>query len=81
MQNFLGFAEEEIASSDQLEVRRAILESPTEDDGAADGEVACAITLPTALTPEEYFSTGDLNGRDIGQPQKMSNKVNMIHIT
>lgn len=34
------------------------------------------IDVPTkALTPEEYFSGVDLNGRDIGQPQKTQTKV------
>lgn len=34
------------------------------------------IDVPTkALTPEEYFSGMDLNGRDIGQPQKVQTKV------
>lgn len=34
------------------------------------------IDVPTkALTPEEYFSGTDLNGRDVGQPQKITTKV------
>lgn len=34
------------------------------------------LTVPTsALTPEEYFSTHDLNGRDVGQPQKQNTKT------
>ena len=32
-------------------------------------------TPKSALTPEEYFSDYDLNGKDIGRPQKISTKV------
>lgn len=46
---------------------------------ATDGDAIATSTqidVPTkALTPEEYFSGMDLNGRDVGQPQKIQTKV------
>lgn len=43
------------------------------DNDASDGLNSNSIGV--ALTPEEYFSTNDLNGRDIGRPTKINNKL------
>lgn len=69
LQSFLGLAEEEIQSSDH-----APIVDNGEEDAASGGESVITITT-VPLTPQEYFSTCELNGRDIGQPQKLSTKV------
>lgn len=79
LQNFLGFAEEEIQNSDHVAPQNTIAGTP-EEDVASGGETVASITT-VALTPEEYFSTCELNGRDIGQPQKLSTKVQRFKAT
>lgn len=74
----MGRAEEECSTIDQALFRDA---SPLEENklvSEATNETASRSPTgaPTsALTPEEYFSTEDLNGRDIGQPQKVNTKT------
>ncbi|XP_055319347.1 ankyrin repeat domain-containing protein 13D isoform X2 [Sitodiplosis mosellana] len=72
LHSFLGMAEEECSNVDQSLFRDA---SPI---ASPDNEVSTStqIDVPTkALTPEEYFADDDLNGRDVGQPQKVTTKV------
>lgn len=48
--------------------------SPAVDDNEV--VTSTQLDVPTkALTPEEYFSGDNLNGRDVGQPQKVTTKV------
>lgn len=76
MQSFLGLAEEEITHSETLALKDA---SPDGDDSASGGGSSTnTIPIPlVALTPEEYFSSADLNGRDVGQPRKINSKVSL----
>ncbi|XP_031622271.1 ankyrin repeat domain-containing protein 13D isoform X2 [Contarinia nasturtii] len=75
LQSFLGMAEEESSNIDQTLFRDA---SSAADRAGDETEVTTStqIDVPTkALTPEEYFAGDDLNGRDVGQPQKVTTKV------
>lgn len=72
-------AEEECSNIDQSLFRDASPNTeraapPTEPDDVVT--TSTQIDVPTkALTPEEYFTGADLNGRDVGQPQKVQTKV------
>lgn len=78
MQNFLGFAEEEIQNSEHA----PIVDNSADNEELASGGTESVTTITTvALTPEEYFSQCELNGRDIGQPQKLSTKVQRFKAT
>lgn len=76
LQNFLGIAEEESSNIDYslLSIKDAspeVVESSEQDNDTASNNVQPAV----ALTPEEYFSEEDLNGRDVGRPKKINAKV------
>lgn len=79
MQSFLGMAEEECSNIDQTLFRDASPNTEHASPSASpDTEVSTStqIDVPTkALTPEEYFASDDLNGRDVGQSQKVTTKV------
>lgn len=78
MQSFLGLAEEECGTIDQALFKDASpdKESPDEQSAQAKSSRSNSLTneAMTILTPEEYFSTKDLNGNDIGRPQKINTK-------
>ncbi|CAD7088128.1 unnamed protein product [Hermetia illucens] len=79
--NFLGIAEEEYRKSPELATYREQLSSPHteekyEDDSPSDGASNSGGSTPkSSVTAEEYFSGGDLQGRDIGRPKKVSTKI------
>lgn len=75
-------AEEESSNIDQTLFRDAspnVERAPPSSQPYDDNDVSTStqIDVPTglALTPEEYFTTEQLNGRDVGQPQKVTTKV------
>lgn len=79
MQSFLGLAEEECSTIDQALFKDASpdTESPDEPTGPIKSSRSSSLTneTMTILTPEEYFSTNDLNGNDIGRSQKITTKL------
>lgn len=77
MQSFLGFAEEECSSIDQALFKDASpdKESPDEPPKSSRSNSLTNNESLTILTPEEYFSTKDLNGNDVGRPQKITSKL------
>lgn len=71
-------AEEECSNIDQSLFRDTSpnMERTSPIEPENDVTTSTQIDVPTkALTPEEYFMGGDLNGRDVGQPQKVQTKV------
>ena len=65
LQSFLGMAE--------VEVKQAAL-----DAGAATSSANAeyfSVNNPCCISPDEYFSDKDLEGRDIGRPKEMTRKV------
>lgn len=65
LQSFLGMAE--------VEVKQAAL-----DAGAAATSANAeyfSVNNPCCISPEEYFSDKDLEGRDIGRPKEITRKV------
>lgn len=71
-------AEEECSNIDQTLYRDTSPtgEQPSSNEIDNDARSSTQIDVPSkALTPEEYFSGLDLNGRDVGQPQKVQSKV------
>ncbi|XP_055838007.1 ankyrin repeat domain-containing protein 13D isoform X1 [Episyrphus balteatus] len=82
LHSFLGIAEDEYVSSPDLACYRDRVPSPhteTTVENGGDEETASTSsgsnTPKQAITPEEYFSEIDLNGRDIGRPKKISTKI------
>lgn len=49
--------------------------SPSEDEVETTTTKNVTTTITVPLTPEEYFSTIDLNGRDVGRMPKTTAKV------
>lgn len=85
LQSFLGIAEDECSNIDQSLFRTASASAspsneqspPLIEPNTDENETSTTqLTVPAnALTPEEYFSSDNLNGRDIGQPQKLNTKT------
>lgn len=69
-------AEDECSNIDQALYRDTTPTSERANEPDSDVTTSTQIDVPTkALTPEEYFSTEDLNGRDVGQLQRVTTKV------
>ncbi|KAF4529409.1 hypothetical protein B566_EDAN003503 [Ephemera danica] len=66
LQSFLGIAESEEK-----------VHSPSSDDPTEITNVS----NPCNITPEEYFSTDDLQGRDIGRPREINTKIQKFKAT
>ncbi|XP_055916082.1 ankyrin repeat domain-containing protein 13D isoform X2 [Eupeodes corollae] len=81
LHSFLGLAEDEYISSQDLVSCRdgvpSLIESHPENGGEEETpSTSSGSTTPRQIiTPEEYFSEIDLNGRDIGRPKKISTKI------
>lgn len=82
LQSFLGIAEDECSNSGSNNDLPSYQDaSPTDSEPKSsnnkeDDASAAASSPPlTPVSPEEYFSDIDLNGRDIGRPCKISSKV------
>lgn len=77
MQSFLGIAEDECVGGSDLAMLKDVTPPQTESELPSDEtetSAAAAISL-VPLTPEEYFSNIDLNGRDVGRLPRTSQKV------
>lgn len=81
LHNFLGLAEDEYVSSSSDSYRERVPSPYTDRNFENPNEVeeetgSTKLDSPKhAITPEEYFSEIDLNGRDIGKSKKISTKI------
>lgn len=76
LHSFLGIAEDEFVPNNDVpspnsENKTENGATPNNDSGSSSG----SSTPKSDLTPEQYFSDDDLNGKDIGRPKKISTKI------
>lgn len=84
LQSFFGIAEEELGKSSEAAASAvpppalAIKDktpSPSTSEGGNSGESDSSSSDKEPVRPEDYFSTVDLQGRDIGRSKKIQSKV------